>query len=127
MSPSAESYELTFEGRPQYLFAHIKCDSISSEIALNYLREIVDKSVELGQTRILIDREIPEILSDSSLFFTTNEFVKMSGEGTRVAFVNRFQDNSDYMEFAMVISRNRGAKFDLFNNITDAEAWLLEA
>jgi hypothetical protein len=116
-------YKLIFERRPRYLYARIEAEDIDRETAISYLREIANKSEELSENRVLLERSIPVMLSDADLLFTTEDFAEMM-KGRKVAFLNPHTPISEDMDFAMVIATNRGAEFQLHRDTRSAEAWL---
>ena len=122
----SKPYELTFEPRSHYLYVHIKADTITREIALAYLREIADECGRLGYHRLMIHRDVPVMLSDPDIFFTTNDFLEMV-PSVRVAFVNPYTTHEAGMKFAVLVGTNRGAKFQAHSTVEAAEQWLLEA
>jgi hypothetical protein len=124
MSDSAQPYELRFEERPGYFYAYAKAEQLTEEIALAYVREIVDEAARLDQTRLMIERDIPMMLPAGTLFFTTKEFTIMI-EGMRVVFVNPYPELDDDMDFAITIATNRGADYTVVRNVEAAEKWLL--
>lgn len=125
MSEPSELYELTFDERPDYLYACVKADKMTREIALSYLSKIADECTRLRCKRLVIERDVPVMLADSDLFFTTSDFTKMI-KGVRVAFVNPHSNIDDHMEFAMIIGTNRGARFSLHSTVKEAEVRLLD-
>lgn len=118
------TYTLTLDERPGYLYAHVKAPIITEEIAMGYLKEVAARCVELGSERLLIHRDIPEMLPDGALFFVAVDFQKMIS-GIRTAFVNPHLTNDEALDFAVRVGLNRGADYATFNNDTDAEAWLM--
>jgi len=126
MSNPTESYELTFEKRPGYLYARISAENINREIALTYLREVAERANMLEAARLMIHRDIPEMLPDGILFFVTAEFQQMI-VGIKTAFVNPYLSNEDAFKFAITVGHNRGANYNIFTNDDDAETWLLRA
>ena len=124
MNDPNKSYELSFDERPDYLYALIKSETIDRERAIQYLSEVAARCKELEVTSLLLERDIPVMLPDADLFFTTQDFVKMSA-GVRIAFVNTHITNDEAMKFAIMIGTNRGARFDVFNTVEAAERWLL--
>lgn len=116
-------YKLTFEQRPGYLYARVEAETIDRESALAYLREVADKCSEMSCERLLLERDIPVMLSDADLLFTTDDFQKMMHD-IRVAFINPHLTIEDGMGFAMTIANNRGAVFKLHRNVGEAEKWL---
>jgi hypothetical protein len=124
MSDPAVPYELTFEKRPGYLYAHVKAETMTGEIALSYLREIMDEAARLEQDQLIIEREVPVMMSSGTLFFATTEFTDMI-RGMRVAYVNPYPDLDKDMNFAQTIATNRGADYNVVRNVEAAEKWLL--
>jgi len=124
MNDSGKQYELIFEERSGYLYANVKADSITQEIAMAYLNEVMGRCRNLKFARLLIERDIPEMLPDGTLFFVASEFQQMNA-GVRVAFVNKHVENDDALEFAVRVGMNRGADYGVFDNESDAERWLL--
>jgi hypothetical protein len=116
-------YTLTFEERPGYLYALVEADTIDRNTALAYLFEVANQCSKLGATRLMLERWIPVMLSDSDLFFTTQDFLRMM-QSVRVAFLNPYLEQKDDMDFAMTIASNRGAEFRLFGDSDRAESWL---
>lgn len=124
MPSPRKPYELTFEERPGYLFVRINADTITLETALEYLQEIADKFEELGTQRAILERDIPTTLSDGDIYFVIQHMIEIMGD-RRLAVVNPFTSNQEPMAFAALVSANRGAQYRAFDNITDAEAWIM--
>ena len=121
----AEPYTVTFEERPGYLYAHIKAETMTLEIALAYLGEIAVKARQVKARRVMIDRDVPVVLSASDAFLSMKDFVDRV-KGRKVALVNRRISHEESIRFSMMVAKNRGAFFEVHNNIPDAERWLLE-
>ena len=116
--------QLTFEERPGYLYANVAAETIDRERALVYLTAVAAKCSELGHRRLMLERDIAQMLPPADLFFTTNDFIAMMS-GRVIAFVNTHPEIADDMDFAMTIATNRGAEFRLFSSESRAEEWLL--
>ena len=116
-------YHLTVEERAGYLYACITADEIDRPTALDYLRKVSNRVIASRTDRLLLERDIPVMLSSADVFFTTQDFLEMIGS-VRVAFVNKHVPIQAEMEFAMMIGTNRGANYRLFDNVPDAEVWL---
>lgn len=126
MPEPSENYALTFEERPGYLYARVAADFINREIAMAYLTEVADRAHFLQTERLMLHRDIPAMLPDGVLFFVTAEFQKMI-DPIKTAFVNPHLSNADAFNFAITVGTNRGARYNIFKNDTDAEAWLLRS
>lgn len=127
MTEPQKPYQLTFEIRPQYLYARVSCDAINQKIVVDYLHEITGKCRKLGRKHLMIERDIPATLSETDTFFTGTEFAHMGIDKIRIAFVDRREENTEHLEFAMLIVNNRGADLKLFHDPASAEKWLLHS
>lgn len=124
MNDDPKSYTLTFEERPQYLYARVAARAIDRENATAYLTEVAQRVSKSGMSKLLLYRDIPAMLDDAALFHVTQEFLQMI-RGVKAAFVNPHIQNTSSMEFAMTVGKNRGGNYQAFSDISDAEAWLL--
>ncbi len=122
---TASAYQIEYGDRKGYLYAKITAPSIDRQMALAYLAEIVIRSAELRQKKLLLDRDIPAVMDESDMFAAVNELVRMGG-GMRIALVNRHIPLAEALEFAMNYGRKIGADFKYFNDLIDAERWLLQ-
>ena len=125
MYETIKPYNLTFETRRNYLYAHITASSMSRPTALAYLQEVANECEHGRYRRLLLERDVPMMLNSLDLFRTTNDFLDMV-KYVRVAVVNRFPDQQNAMNFAMRISTNRKARYNIFVDLSEAEKWLLE-
>jgi len=66
MQDNPRPYELIFEERPGYLYAHIKADKMTAEMSIAYLGETADKCAGLGLTKVVIYRDVPSIIDPVS-------------------------------------------------------------
>jgi hypothetical protein len=122
MAYPTPSYELKFETRPSYLYAHIKAGTITEEMAARYLHEVANKCRELACTRLLLHRDIPATLPPGISFFIAKDFVEMTGS-IRMAVVNPYVSNKEAIHFAVTWDTNRDAGYAVFDDDDDAEAW----
>jgi hypothetical protein len=116
-------YKLTFERRDVYLYALVQAADIDRGTALAYLREVAVECERQVCDRLLLERDIPVMLPDGDLFFTTHDFFGMM-TGRRVAFINPHVPIDADMDFAVAIAASRGAQFRLCRNLKAAEEWL---
>lgn len=124
MQDNGKPYELTFDERPGYLYAHIKADTMTAEMSFAYLGEIADKCAGLGLTKVLIYREVPFIIDPVSIFYSMQEEIQLL-KGLKLAVVTPFPTTEEALNFAILVSNNRGANFKLHPTIEAAEEWLL--
>lgn len=125
MPDSDKPYELRLEERPGYLYAHIKAPTVTEQIAMSYLREVAERCASLQYKRLLVHRDIPDMLPTGTLHHVAAEFQQMIS-GIRTAFVNPHLANKTDLDFAVTVGQNRGAQYGVFINDADAELWLLE-
>lgn len=124
MQESETSYELTFEERPQYLYAHIVAEEMEYEAAQEYLLEIAKELDRLAQKHLMIYRDVPHVMARGQLFFTAANLAETLYQ-IKVAFVNRYPELDEALNFAALTANNRGANFRVFRNVETAERWLL--
>jgi hypothetical protein len=124
MAEPSDTYQLSFEVRPEYLYAELRARSISEEIIRGYVTELVAKSRESGRDRILLYRDIPAIMATYQVFSTVNESLNAL-RGKKLALVNPHASIDEDLEFGLTVGQNRGGNYRRFTNIPDAEAWLL--
>lgn len=125
MQDNPRPYELTFEERPGYLYAHIKADTMTTEMSAAYLGEIVDKCAGLGLAKVLIYREVPYAIESAvSIYYSMQEEIQLL-KGLKLAIVTPFPATEEALNFAILVSNNRGADFKLHPTVEAAEVWLL--
>src|SRR4030095_8850464 len=100
---STQPYQIRFEQRPNYLYAHAKAETLNQETALAYVKEIVDEAVRRDHKRLIVERDIPATLSSGEQFFATEAFTGMI-TGMRVVFINPYPELDDDMNFAKTIA-----------------------
>ena len=118
---SIESY-LTFDERPEYLYARISAKDLDRKTALDVLGEISLKCATTRCKRMLLEREMSEIMADEHLFASIKDLVEMSG-GIRIAFVNPHVPTEEARK--RLSKCKTGADFKYFNDAEEAQRWLL--
>ena len=124
MNVSDIPYELTFDKRPDYLYAVIKADSIDRETALRYLQELADKCSEVNADRVMLERRIPSMMSDADNYLIIQDIIRLIGP-RRLAILNPYDSDGEAMAFGNLVGANRGLPYRIFDSADDAEAWLL--
>ncbi|MBV9242600.1 MAG: hypothetical protein JO314_11390 [Acidobacteria bacterium] len=123
MPAQSSEYTLTFEERPNYLYAHIRADHISPELVEAYVREMHDMCVKDSQTHLLVRRDIPEVFPVGSYFGVSANTVAVL-HGIRTAWLTPYPQHQDRLEFACLVANNRGAMYRVFLDLAEAEKWL---
>jgi hypothetical protein len=118
-------YALTFEERPDYLFALVKAEHVDESTARAYLTDIAGRCRRTHYGRLMIYRDIPDVLHGGALFFVAAEFQSLL-QNVRVAFVNPYVQNGDDLEFGNIVSSNRGGEYHTFATELEAENWLIQ-
>lgn len=115
-------YRLTLINREFYVYAHVKADAITPEISAEYLAEIVESCKKFGKDRLLIYRDIPEMLSPENIRNVSTDFVALVG-GIKTAAVNPYLSPPVLEDSTKHLPHEK--TFHVFTNFKEAEAWLL--
>lgn len=125
MDAPTKPYQLIFTVHPEYIYANLTSATISAQIIRDYIGEIVARCDATGRQRILLYRDIPAVLPGYEVFHTVNESIGAL-TGKKLALVNPHAAIEPEVGFAMTVGQNRGGNYRSFNNVADAEAWLLK-
>ena len=125
MRPADRPYELSFDPRPEFLYAKIAAPSINRSLKLDYLAEVVLRCAESRCKQILLERDIPVMVTDEELEETIEDVVKAS-EGVTIAFVNPHREIEPKLKKFVSRGKRRGGSFRYFSARDDAEKWLLK-
>ncbi|HEV7700002.1 MAG TPA: hypothetical protein VGO43_07220 [Pyrinomonadaceae bacterium] len=117
------TYSLTFELHDDYLKAHLVAASIDPQTALAYMTELHDKCVASGHSRLLVIREVPTFLNLSDHFTLAGKSAGIL-QGVKTAWINPYPDLNRDLEFFCLAANNRGANYQLFLDLLQAEKWL---
>ena len=123
MKSSSTMSDLTFEERPEYLHARISAQTLNRKTALDYLSEISMKCASTRCKQMLLERDIGIVPPDDDLFASMKELVEMSA-GIRIALVNPHVTVKDAMKY--LDEFHYGADFKYFNDVAEAQSWLLK-
>ena len=125
VAPSSRQYEIRFEEHPEYLFAHVKAETVDRKMAFAYLRDLGAKCAELGASRLLVIRDIPIVMSDVANYQCLTEMIRVLGR-IRVALVNPYRELASAVDFGTLVIRSKRYDYKAFTDMKDAERWLLE-
>lgn len=123
---SAKPYRITLEHRSQYLYVYVSGEHDSYEISRRYWLEVADECAKTGYKKVLIEEDIEETVSIPEVYQLASELPQMGFQGVRVAFFDRFAEHEDLNQFAELVATNRGLLARVFNNLEEAENWLLD-
>ncbi len=122
----AKPYRITFEHRPQYLYVYVSGDHDSYEISRLYWFEVAAECGRYDLKKVLIDEDIKETVTISEVYKLASELPQMGFQGVRVAFYDRFAEQEDLNQFGETVATNRGLIGRVFNDLHEAENWLLD-
>jgi hypothetical protein len=117
-------YSLETENRGSYLYAIIGGLKVTPEAAKDYWAEIVDECKDLGLSKVLAEKNFPETISMDSLATDVSPYLSELMQGFIVAFVDRF-GHEDISELGKKLARSSGVKMQVFEDVGEAEKWLL--
>jgi hypothetical protein len=118
-------YQITFEQRPEYLYVYVAGEQDSYEISTSYWRDVAAECNKSKAKLILIEEDIPETVSMNDMYRIASEIPQMGFTGVRIAFVDRYAEQQKDNEFGELVATNRGLYGKIFDNVEEAEAWLL--
>lgn len=125
MTRSYQAFELAFEERAGYLYASITSNAISLERSQDYLTQIVEHCRNHEVCRVLIERHIPQALTNIDAYRAVTALVDFMDFELRIAFVEANAKNRKRLEFGMRAARSQGLDADVFATVELAEKWLL--
>jgi len=125
MSAPYQAFELAFEERDGYLYAKITSKAITLERSEEYLSEVMRRCRELDCTRLMIERHIPQTLSNVEAYRLVTTLTDIIPEGLRVAMVDGNSNNRKRLEFGTRAARSQQVDAEIFSTVETAEEWLL--
>jgi hypothetical protein len=125
MSISTTSIEISYAMRKGYLRARVKADEINYRAALDYVRRIAEKCRSENVDLLLLERRIPNLLSDVEMVFIKNHFIEIL-PCRRAAFVNPLLNVRHDLPSAVFTGCEHGTQYKHFNCLREAEAWLMK-
>ena len=123
--PARRPYELSFENRPEFLYARVAASTINRSLKLDYLAEVLLKCAQSRCKHILLERDIPMMIGDDEFEQTIEDVVRAS-EDVSIAFVNGHHDIERKLKKFVNQGKKRGGRFRYFSAREAAEKWLLK-
>lgn len=124
-SDSPDSYNISFEYRPEYLYVYVSGEHDSYDISLRYWKEVADECAKKEVKKVLIEEDISEAISMGEMYKLASEIPQLGFYGIRIAFVDRHIEQQGSNEFGELVAVNRGMYGKIFNDFNAAEIWLL--
>lgn len=116
-------YTIELEDRGEYLYALVGGKFLSPEIAKLYWDEIAEACSRLKKSKILIEKDFSRSVSAPQML-KMGVYLGKILSGKKIAFIDRFK-NESVNELGKVIARNQGVFMRVFNNVEEAEKWLV--
>lgn len=116
-------YTIEMEDRGEYLYALVGGEKLSPEIAKLYWDEIAEKCFSLEKSKILIEKNFSEHVSAPEML-DMGVYLGSILANKKIAFIDRYR-NESVNELGKKIARNRGVFLRVFQNVKEAEEWLL--
>lgn len=116
-------YQIEIEDRGEYLYVLVSGDKLTADIAAAYWREIAGVCFDRQKTKILIEKDFAETVSPLEMV-QMGAYLGQLLVNKKIAFLDRY-GNEDINELGKKIARNRNVQLQLFQNIADAEKWII--
>jgi hypothetical protein len=124
MAEERKPYTLSFEERNGYLYAFVCGEKDSLETSLAYWAAIAAECKARNVRRVLVEEDFKTQLSLTDMFLVASKLPEL-GPGLKAAFVDRQPDHHSENMFGEKVVRSHGGLGRVFQNVHDAEAWLL--
>ena len=116
-------YTIAMEDRGSYLRVRVGGDRLNATVAAMYWNEIAEACFENGKEKILIEKEFPESVGPTDMLQMA-EHLSQVLPNRRIAYIDHFGHGS-INELGKRLARNRDIMMQVFDNVGDAEKWLL--
>ena len=123
---AGKKYSLTFEDRGRYLFALVKGERGTLEIATSYWFEIAQEAMKTALKRVLVIEDIPEMISIAEVHQLVTNLADLPIKDVRLALVDLHAEHASLNNFGILVGENRGLSIKAFDTEEAAETWLLE-
>ena len=116
---------LEFRSTPEYLSVCIYGANRPLKTVLEQWKQIAEQCHQEGYRKVLIHKKADGLMSFSDNHRFGQELPKLGFVGIKIAFVDRQITRSMMNQFAETVAINHGIGAKVFNDIDEAEAWLL--
>jgi hypothetical protein len=118
-----KSYRIEIEDKGDYLYVLVGGEKLTADISAAYWREIAEVCFDLKKNKILIEKDFAQSVSPLEMVHMGN-FLGQLLANKKIAFFDRY-GNEDINELGKKIARNRNVIMQTFQNLKDAEKWIL--
>jgi hypothetical protein len=126
ISDREKPYSITFELRPEFLYAYVKGSADSYEVSNGYWTEISRECSKLNVNKLLVDEDLEQpMASMSEVFHSASERPSMGLISVKIAFVDRHLNHHEVNQFGELVTTNRGLHCKVFYDLAEGESWLV--
>lgn len=124
MNQTERLYELSYENRPEYLYAYIKGDLSESKTKVECWDQIIRRCRADERERLLVVLDGPGNSTELDAFESSREIVDLGLQGLKIAYVDLDVANYESNQFGELVAGNRGAFAKVFTTEPEAHNWL---
>lgn len=125
MAAPSKLYYLSFETRPEYLYAFAKGDIAAPDTRVELWTEIIARCRRDKYDKLLVVQDSPGNATSTDAFTSSAGIVSLGLEGIKIAYVDLDPANHQINQFGELVASNRGANAKVFTNEAEAIAWLI--
>ena len=116
-------YSIETENRGSYLYVIVGGLKVTPQIALDYWNEIIEECERSACSKILLEHNFIEMIEMSEMLKIIGPVAELLN-GRMLAFYDRY-GHYDTPEAGKKILRSHDVKMQIFQDIKEAERWLL--
>ena len=122
---TSDLYDLRFEDRSDYLYAHVKAELITLEIAVQYINRTVARLRESMHNRMLFVRETPMLTTESHYSIISSVILNILPVDARVALVDQSPAHDVVAKVINSEAAEKKRTVRAFAHLPEAVSWLL--
>lgn len=121
----AQPYTLTFEHRPEYLYAFVGDGTDSLEVSKEFWLRVLTECENRSYSKALIEEDLDGKIPLADLYELAVWLTQLKFENLLVGFVDRRIDHLDQNKFGELIANNRGFRVTVLESVAEAEKYIL--
>jgi hypothetical protein len=123
--PLAEApYRIVYEDYPNYLYALVHSEQYGYDVLAGFLREIAEQCKARGYKQVVIEENISATASNDDIVRIATELPQLGFADIRMAYIDRFTDQSEMNEMGKKVAMDHGVDVRLFADQAAADRWL---
>lgn len=120
---SALAYQLEFEARDTYLYAHLTGkDSFAA--SLSYWNEIKDKVKDAGAKKLLVHEDLEGEVTEEEMYDLMIDLLHDGFPAVKVAFFDENLGDAAVNHLGKMMAANHGANVRIFESLSNAQYWI---